>query len=92
MKLFKRITLFVVLAAIAYGIYFLSQALPIIAGYGAKNLCSCVFVAGRNAEEVIQQELGAPLVNLGTFKINIQDSSATGSVFGLSTQIGRAHV
>lgn len=84
MKLFKRIVLVVVVAVIAYGSYYLSQAFPIIAGYGAKNLCSCVFVAGRNPEEVIQQELGAALVNLGTYQVNRQDSSATGSVFGLS--------
>ncbi|MFM8832258.1 MAG: hypothetical protein ACKOEV_01230, partial [Cytophagales bacterium] len=64
MKLLKRISLVLVVAIIAYGSYYLSQAFPIIAGYGAKNLCSCVFVAGRNPEEVIQQELGASLVNL----------------------------
>jgi CubicO group peptidase (beta-lactamase class C family) len=86
MKLFKRIILVMVVAIIAYGAYYLSQAFPIIAGYGAKNLCSCVFVAGRNPEEVVQQELGPALVNLGTYQVNRQDSSATGSVFGLSTR------
>ena len=86
MKFFKRILLVVMVALIGYGSYYLSQAFPIIAGYGAKNLCSCVFVAGRNPEEVIQQELGASLVNLGTYRVNREDSSATGSVFGLSTR------
>jgi CubicO group peptidase (beta-lactamase class C family) len=86
MKLVRRIILVVVVAAIAYESYYLSQAFPIIAGYGAKNLCSCVFVASRNPEEVVQQELGAALVNLGTYQVNWQDSSATGSVFGLSTR------
>lgn len=84
MKLFKRIILVVVVAVIAYGSYYLSQAFPIIAGYGAKNLCSCVFVAGRDPQQVINQELGASLVNLGSYSVNPQDSSAEGSVFGLS--------
>lgn len=73
-----------VVALVGYAVYYLSQALPIIAGYGAKNLCSCVFLAGRNPEQVIQQELGASLINLGTYQAHYEDSSATGSVFGLS--------
>ena len=84
MKLFKQITLVVILSLLAYGIYYLSQALPIIGGYGAKNLCSCVFVAGRDPKQVIAQELGTPLVNLGTYEVHYEDSSATASVFGLS--------
>jgi CubicO group peptidase (beta-lactamase class C family) len=84
MKILKRITLILFIAIIGYATYYLSQALPIVAGYGAKNLCSCVFVAGRNPEQVIAQELGAALVNLGTYEVSYVDSSASGSVFGLS--------
>lgn len=82
----KRIFLILFIAIVAYGVYYLSQALPIIAGYGAKNLCSCVFVAGRDPQQVIAQELGAALINLGTYEVNLQDSSASGSVFGMSTR------
>ena len=73
-------------AVVGYATYYLSQALPIIAGYGAKNLCSCVFVAGRDPQQVIRQELGAALINLGTPEIHYEDSSATSSVLGLSTR------
>ena len=84
MKLIKRLLLVVLLAVLGYAIYYLSQALPIISGYGAKNLCSCVYVAGRDPQQVIAQELGGALINLGTFEAHMEDSSATGSVFGLS--------
>jgi CubicO group peptidase (beta-lactamase class C family) len=84
MKLFKRTLLIVFLAIIGYGAYYLSQALPIIGAYGAKNLCSCVFVAGRDPQQVIAQELGGSLVNLGTYEVHVEDSSATGSMFGLA--------
>lgn len=84
MKIIKRTALAIIFGTIAYGVYYLSQALPIIAGYGAKNLCSCVFVAGRDPQQVIAQELGAALVNLGTYEAHYEDSSATASVFGLS--------
>lgn len=82
----KRILIVLIIAVVGYGTYYLSQALPIIAGYGAKNLCSCVFVTGRDPQQVISQELGAALVNLGTYEVNFQDSSASGSVFGISTR------
>jgi CubicO group peptidase (beta-lactamase class C family) len=84
MKLFKRTLLIVFLVIIGYGAYYLSQALPIIGAYGAKSLCSCVFIAGRDPQQVIAQELGGSLINLGTFKVHFEDSSATGSAFGLA--------
>jgi CubicO group peptidase (beta-lactamase class C family) len=84
MRIIKRTALALILGILAYAVYYLSQALPIIAGYGAKNLCSCVFVAGRDPQQVIAQELGAALVNLGTYEAHYEDSSATASVFGLS--------
>ena len=86
MKNLKRLLLLLLVAVIGYATYYLSQALPIIAGYGAKNLCSCVFVAGRDPQQVIQQELGTSLINLGSPQVHFEDSSATSSVFGLSTR------
>lgn len=84
MKIIKRSILIIALGIVSYAVYYLSQALPIVAGYGAKNLCSCVFVANRDPKQVITQELGAALVNLGTYEAHYEDSSATGSVFGMS--------
>jgi CubicO group peptidase (beta-lactamase class C family) len=57
---------------------------PVIAGYGAKTLCSCVYIQGRDAQEVIQQELGSTLGIVGSFSINKEDSSATGKVLFFS--------
>ncbi len=86
MKIIKRSLLIIALGIVSYAVYYLSQALPIVAGYGAKNLCSCVFVANRDPKQIIAQELGAALVNLGTYEAHYEDSSATGSVFGMSTR------
>jgi CubicO group peptidase (beta-lactamase class C family) len=41
-------------------------------------------VAGRNPEDVKREELGWGPIALGTFDVNFEDSSATGSVFGLA--------
>lgn len=82
----KKGLLLIVGFIIIYGIYYLRQALPILSGYGAKNLCSCVFVGNRQAENVIENELGAFPLSLGKFKIDLTDSSAYGSVLGLSSR------
>lgn len=84
MKLMKRILVLVLASVVAYGCYYLWSALPIISGYGAKQLCSCVMLGNRAPEDVIKNELGRGFLSLGRFVINFQDSSATGSVFGFT--------
>ncbi len=83
-KIFLRSLFVILVAAISYGVYYASQAFPILAGYGAKNLCSCVALGGRQPEDVINNELGGGMLPLGTFTFNPEDSSATGSVFGFA--------
>jgi hypothetical protein len=83
-KLFKRLLLVVVIVSIGYGGQYAWRAFPIISGYGAKDLCSCVLVAGRDPSDVIGNELNSFPLKLGSFAINYSDSSATGSVFGLA--------
>ena len=68
----------------AYGLWYLWGAINIISAYGAKNLCSCVFVAVRDPQQVIQEELGTTLSSFGTYTTDVSDSSAHGSVFGLA--------
>ena len=85
---FKKIVgwsvLIIVVACLSYGIYYASQAFPILAGYGAKNLCSCVTLGGRQPEDVVKNELGGGILKLGSFEFHPEDSSATGSVFGFA--------
>jgi CubicO group peptidase (beta-lactamase class C family) len=84
MKIFKRAIFLVLAGGLGYGIYYASQALPILSGYGAKDLCSCVFVAGRQTSDVIKNELGKAPLSMGSFSIDYSDSSATGSVLGFA--------
>lgn len=83
-KLIKRIFLVLFLLVLSYGMYYAWLAFPIITGYGAKNICSCVMLAGRTPESVIKNELSGFPLRLGSFEVNYQDSSATASVFGLA--------
>src|SRR5687767_4566092 len=83
-KNIKRVLWILLLALFGYGIYFAWGALPGISGFGAKNLCSCLFVAGRDERSVREDELSVNFVKFGTFIVNKEDSSVMGSVIGLA--------
>jgi hypothetical protein len=83
-KILLRSFLVIFLIALIYAVIVAWGALPIISGYGSKALCSCVFLSGRDATDVIKKELGDMPLSLGTFSIDMKDSSATGSVFGFA--------
>lgn len=76
--------LVVIGSGLAYGVYYASQAFPIITGYGAKNLCSCVYVSGRSEQSVLDNELSAFTLSIGTFELHPEDSSAIATVFGFA--------
>lgn len=84
MKAFKRIIALIFFILLSYAIYYGWQAFPIISGYSAKNLCSCVMLAGRDPENVIKNELGGFPIRLANFSVDYTDSSASASVFGLA--------
>jgi CubicO group peptidase (beta-lactamase class C family) len=84
MKLLKRILLFLGLPLLIVFIVFINYFAPIIAGFGAKDLCSCVYVSNRDVESVLENELGSYPLAIGTFTLNPEDKSATGSVFGFA--------
>ncbi|MEL7003296.1 MAG: serine hydrolase, partial [Bacteroidota bacterium] len=85
-KIIKRILLLFILAGLVYGGSYAWRAFPIISGYGAKNLCSCVFVAGREESSVLKLELGSLPLSLGTFYIDKEEKAAYGNVFGMAVK------
>ncbi len=82
MKYTKRITI-AVLIVILVIIAMQYQKLTIISGYAAKNMASTVFIAGRSAVSVNAQDHQVPMIKLAKTEVDLKDSSATSSVFGL---------
>jgi CubicO group peptidase (beta-lactamase class C family) len=83
-KNYKMVLWVLLLALFGYCIYFAWGAFPGISGFGAKNLCSCLFVAVRDEKSVRQDELSVNFVKFGTYAVNKKDSSVVGSVIGLA--------
>lgn len=83
-KVILRSLLVIILAALSYAVYYCWVSFPIISGYGAKNMCSAVFLVGRSEQQEREQELGFSPMSLGTFTVDYTDSSVTGSVFGFA--------
>lgn len=84
LKIILRIACALLLLMLAIGIWYAWRAFPIISGYGAKNMASAVYMQHRDPADVLKEELAFFPVSVGTFTINKEDSSVTGSVFGFA--------
>ncbi len=83
-KFTRHIFKYILIAACLGLVVILWKALPIISGFGAKALCSDIFLSGRNADEVIADDLQSFPLGIASYSVNMQDSSVTASVLGLA--------
>jgi len=77
-------SLAILAAVLIWAIRYAWVSFPIISGFGAKQMCSCMFVSGRTKESIDTSELGDIPFTLGTYKPDMKDSSVTGSVWGMA--------
>ncbi len=85
MKIFKRILL-VVAVAITSSIVYNYPKLNILAGYSAKNTASSVFLANRSLALTDSTDTNFSPVHLASDTIDLENKTATSSVFGLLTR------
>ena len=88
----------VLLTLLIFIIFFIAQyfylSLPLISAFGAKTLCSAIYLQHRNFDTVIKEDLSAFPFSLAHYKINEADSSVSVSVFGCAEKkaIFRKHI
>ena len=85
MKIFKRILL-VVAVAITSSIVYNYPKLNILAGYSAKHTASSVFLANRSLALTDSTDTNFSPVHLASDTIDLENKTATSSVFGLLTR------
>jgi CubicO group peptidase (beta-lactamase class C family) len=81
-KIIVRSLGILLIAAVGLLIYYCWISFPLMAGYGAKVMCSAVFDGGRNEQQVRDQDLSSYMMRIADFHVHYSDSSVTGSVFG----------
>jgi CubicO group peptidase (beta-lactamase class C family) len=83
-KIITRTFVVIIIIALAWGIHYAWTSFPIISGFDAKQVCTCLFVSGRNTKDLDTSEMGEYPFNLAKYKVNMQDSSVTATVWGMA--------
>jgi CubicO group peptidase (beta-lactamase class C family) len=79
--------LLILLVGIGYGINLVWKSFPLISSYGAKTMCSCVFLSERTENSVMSQELRSISMHLADFEVDREGKKVTGSVFGFAKRV-----
>ncbi len=85
-KYLRRLLLVVILVAVVWGIRYAWVSFPIISGYNAKQMCTCVFVSGRDSKDIDTSDLGELPLSIATNKVDYGDSSVTSTVWGMAAK------
>lgn len=83
-KIIGRSLLVVLVVALAWAIHYAWVSFPVISGFDAKQVCTCMFVSNRTKQSIDTGEMSGYPLSLARYEINMQDSSVTASVFGLA--------
>lgn len=86
MKRFIKIGLGLLLVGIIVVVYLNYPKLNIITGFAAKNICSCVFEAGRDAETIQSGDNNFDPVHYTKSEIDYENGTVTSTVFGLKAR------
>jgi CubicO group peptidase (beta-lactamase class C family) len=71
------VTGFLLAAILIGGALFINSLLPIITGYAAKNLCSNVFISGRDAESIEEMDLNFSFIKYTKNSVDKEEKSVT---------------
>ena len=83
-KIITRSLLLIIILILVWAIHYAWISFPIISGFDAKQVCTCVFVSNRTKEDLDTREMGEFPFKLARYNFNMDDSSVTASVFGFA--------
>ena len=83
-RIWKLIIWFIVLGLVVGISWFAWPRLPIITAFASKGMCSSVFLADKDPERVMAEDLSFFPISLAKSKINYEEKSVTSTVLGIA--------
>ncbi len=74
----------IIFFALAFSIYYAWVSFPIMTGFSAKQMCTCMFVSGRDQKDIESNELAFFPISIVKNVVNLPDSSVTSTVMGMA--------
>jgi CubicO group peptidase (beta-lactamase class C family) len=87
----KKIIGLVVLLLLMGGLYYVYLRFPVITGYAAKNMCSCVFIAERDEQDVLKEELNFSFIKYANVHVDYERKKVTATLLGLGEKVAYYH-
>ena len=84
MKILKGLLMLTLFAVLLFVIRYAWVSFPIMSGFTAKNMCSCVFIGGRADSSVAAEELSDFPLSLAAYEIDSANKSVTSTVLGMA--------
>lgn len=85
-KTIRRLMLIVILLLLGGAIYYAWISFPVMTGFSAKQMCTCMFVSGRDQKDIESNELAFFPLSFVKNEVNLQDSSVTSAILGMATK------
>ncbi len=83
-KSFRYLILAIIVTGAIAGYNYVSSMLEIVTGYAVKNMCSCAFVAEREPEQVISEDLNFSFIKYTKTWIDREEKAAYSTLLGLA--------
>lgn len=90
-KHYGKLILITLLIALVFGLTYAYNRLPIVTGYAAKDMCSCIFIADRDKENVEENEFQFSLVKYANTEIDLEQKTVTAAVLGMGAKTAYFH-
>ncbi len=79
----KKIIFAVITLVLLIGFRYAYVRFPLITGYAAKDVCSCVFIGGQDPKDVGEEELQFGLIKYASYEVDTVQKSVTATVLGM---------
>ncbi len=83
-KIIRRLVLTIIALVLAGAVHYAWISFPVISGFNAKQMCSCVFVSGRDKASMDTSEFSDLPLSIATNEVDLKDSSVTSTVLGMA--------